>query len=374
MFHRHLIISLALAVAHLHAAPASVEKINVFVSGQEGYHTYRIPAIIRAQNHDLLAFAEGRKLGGGDAGDIDLLLKKSSDGGRTWSAQKILWNDGANTCGNPCPVLDASTGTLWLLATHNPGGVNEKEIIDRARTGSRTVWILKSTDHGSSWSSPVEITALTKKSNWTWYATGPGIGIQIQNGPHAGRLVIPCDYNDQDPANPKKTRRGSHVIFSDDHGQTWQIGGTLSPGLNECQVAELFDGQGTLVINMRSYLGRATRAQSRSEDGGLSWSTVVDAPALIEPVCQASLLRHDDAHLLLFSNPAHTTQRVNLTLRTSSDNAQTWNNLAVIHAGPAAYSSLVALDAATVGCLYENGEKKPYERITFARLPLNWSP
>ncbi len=89
MFHRHLIISLALAVAHPQAAPASVEKINVFVSGREGYHTYRIPAIIRAQNHDLLAFAEGRKSGSGDAGDIDLLLKRSTDGGRTWSAQKI---------------------------------------------------------------------------------------------------------------------------------------------------------------------------------------------------------------------------------------------------------------------------------------------
>ena len=373
MFHRHLVISLALAVAHPQAAPASVEKINVFVSGREGYHTYRIPAIIRAQNHDLLAFAEGRKSGGGDAGDIDLLLKRSSDGGRTWSAQKILWDDAANTCGNPCPVLDASTGTLWLLATHNPGAVHEKEILDRTGQGTRTVWLLKSTDHGSTWSSPVEITAMTKKSDWTWYATGPGIGIQIQNGPHAGRLVIPCDYNDNDPIEPKKSRRGSHVIFSDDHGQTWQIGGTISPGFNECQVAELFDGRGTLLINMRSYLGRATRAQSRSVDGGLSWSAASDAPPLIEPVCQASLLRHDDAHLLLFSNPAHTKQRVNLTLRTSSDNAQTWNDLAVLHAGPAAYSSLVALDAATLGCLYENGEKKPYERITFARLPLTFS-
>jgi sialidase-1 len=357
------------AVALPAAAPV-VEKTDVYVSGRDGYHTYRIPAIIRAKNHDLLAFAEGRKSSGGDAGNIDLLLKRSTDGGRTWSAQQVIWDDADNTCGNPCPVLDASTGTLWLLFTQNLGTDHEKDIIARTARGSRTVWVASSTDHGVTWTQPVEITSSTKKPDWTWYATGPGIGIQIQHGPHAGRLVIPCDYNDTDPADPKKARQGSHAIFSDDHGQTWQLGGTITPAMNECQVAELFDERGTLLMDMRSYFGRSARAQSISTDGGATWSASVDAPTLVEPVCQASLLRHDAAKLLLFSNPAHPKQRVKLTVRASSDDAKTWRELAVLHPGPSAYSSLVALDATTAACLYENGEKKPYERITFARFPL----
>ena len=354
--------------AALAAAPA-LEQHDVFVSGQDGYHTYRIPSVIRANNGSLLAFCEGRKNGGGDAGNIDLLLKRSSDGGRTWSPQKILWDDADNTCGNPCPVLDESTGTLWLLLTHNLGTDHEKDIVARTVRGSRSVWLASSTDHGATWTKPVEITSTAKRPTWTWYATGPGVGIQIKHGPHAGRLVIPCDYNDNDPADPKKILRGSHAIISDDHGKTWQLGGTIAPDMNECQVAELFDGRGTLLMDMRSYLGRSVRAQSRSADGGITWSAAQDAPPLIEPVCQASLLRHDAAKLLLFSNPAAKT-RVNLTVRASADDAKTWREVAVLHAGPSAYSCLVALDATTAGCLYERGEKRAYEKITFARFSL----
>jgi sialidase-1 len=348
----------------------AVEETDVFISGQDGYHTYRIPAAIRAKNGDLLAFCEGRKNGGGDAGNIDLLLKRSSDGGKTWSPQQILWDDADNTCGNPCPVLDEATGTLWLLLTHNLGSDKEKDIVARTIRGSRTVWVASSIDHGRTWTKPVEITATTKDPSWTWYATGPGIGIQIKHGPHAGRLVIPCDYNYNDPPDSKTSEHGSHVIFSDDHGKTWQLGGTIKPGMNECQVAELFDDEGTLLIDMRSYLGRAVRAESRSTDGGKTWSAPVDAPALIEPICQASLLRAEAAKLLLFSNPASAKMRENLTVRASADNAKTWRDVVVLHAGPAAYSSLVELSATEAGCLYERGEKRAYEKITFARFPI----
>lgn len=359
------------SVLGLRAAKA-VEQTDVWVSGEGGYHTYRIPAVIRAQNGDLVAFCEGRKSGGGDAGDIDLLGKRSSDGGRTWSAQQVLWDDAENTCGNPCPVLDASTGTIWLLLTHNLGTDREKDIVARTVRGSRSVWLASSTDQGKTWAKPVEITAATKDPSWTWYATGPGIGIQIQHGPHAGRLVIPCDYNYD--AEGKKGLRGSHVIVSDDHGKSWRIGGLLKPDMNECQVAELFDGRGTLLMDMRSYRGKSVRAQARSGDGGDTWSALVDAPTLVEPICQASLLRHDAARLLLFSNPANPKQRVNLTVRASADNAQTWRDVAVLHAGPAAYSSLVALSATEAGCLYERGEKRAYEKITFARFPVTAAP
>ena len=363
---RPLAFALALAAAGFAASP--VEQVDVFTSGQEGYHTYRIPAVLRAANGTLLAFCEGRKSGGGDSGDIDLLLKRSTDGGRTWGPTQVVWNDAENTCGNPCPVLDESTGTVWLLLTHNLGVDREREIAARTAKGTRTVWVAHSRDHGATWTKPVEITAATKDPGWTWYATGPGVGIQIKHGPHRGRLVIPCDHN-YDDATEKKHLSGSHAIYSDDQGRTWKLGSAIHPRVNECQVAELFDERGTLLMNMRSNHGRNVRAQATSTDGGVTWTPPTDAPPLIEPVCQASLLRHEQARLLLFSNPAAKT-RVQLTVRASADNAKSWRDVAVLHAGPSAYSCLVELGPDLAGCLYERGEKRAYEQITFARFPV----
>lgn len=350
------------------ALSAAVSKVDVYVSGQEGYHTYRIPSLIRAANGDLLAFAEGRKNSASDTGDIDLVLKRSHDDGRTWTKQEVLWDDGPNTCGNPCPVLDRTTGTLWLLLSHNPGSAHEQDIRNQRGAGTRTVWVMHSTDHGATWSAPTEITASAKMPGWRWYATGPGVGLQLESGPHAGRLVVPCDHTFQNGEGGREPR--SHAIYSDDHGATWRIGGSIGPGMNECQAVELYDGLGTLLMNMRSGRGHAVRAESRSQDGGLTWTEPQDAPPLVEPVCQASLLRWDRAKSgrgrILFSNPAAPKKRVNLTVRLSDDNAVTWPRSLVLQPGPAAYSSLVALSETTAGCLYENGDQRPYERLTFA--------
>lgn len=371
-------LSLLLLLSALAAAPRALsapsaptpdlEQTDVFVSGQDGYHTYRIPSVIKAANGTLLAFAEGRKSGGGDSGNIDLVLKRSTDNGRTWSKQDVIWDDADNTCGNPCPVLDETTGTLWLLLTHNLGTDRERDIAARTAKGTRTVWVAHSKDHGATWTKPVEITSATKDPSWTWYATGPGVGIQIKHGPHQGRLVIPCDHN-YDDETTKKHLSGSHTIYSDDHGKTWQLGGLIRPKVNECQVVELFDDRGTLLMNMRSNHGRNLRAHATSADGGLTWTAPTDAPGLVEPVCQASILRHDAKKLLLFSNPAAKT-RIAMTVRASRDDGQTWRDLAVLHPGPSAYSNLVTLTADEIGCLYERGEKRPYEKITFARLNL----
>jgi sialidase-1 len=181
-------------------------------------------------------------------------------------------------------------------------------------------------------------------------------------------LVIPCDHNYDDAAEQKHLS-GSHAIYSDDHGKTWKLSAPIRPRVNECQVAELFDGRGTLLMNMRSNHGRNVRAQATSTDGGATWTPPVDAPPLIEPVCQASLIRHEPANVLLFSNPAAKT-RIQLTVRSSADDGKTWRELVVLHPGPSAYSSLVALGANEAGCLYERGEKRAYEKITFARFTL----
>lgn len=348
---------------------------DIFVRGQDGYHTYRIPALIVTKKKTLLAFCEGRKNGRGDSGDIDLLLKRSTDGGRTWSKAQMIWDDGANTCGNPCPVVDEKTGAIWLLLTHNLGEDHESEIKLRTAKGTRTVWISQSIDDGKKWSPPREITSSAKKPEWNWYATGPGVGIQIQHGERKGRLVIPCDYTSVDSPTGSNLF-GSHIIFSDDHGKSWAIGGTVEPKMNECQVVEMADDKGGLLLSMRNHPKGTNRAQAFSHDGGAMWSEPEHSEELPDPTCQASILRYNfpkkkERGRILFSNPA-SSRRQNMTVRLSYDDGKTWPVVKVLHEKDAAYSCLAKLPNKEIGCLYERGETNAYEKITFARFPLAW--
>lgn len=133
--------------------------VDVFVAGADGYHTYRIPSLLRTPHGALLAMAEGRRGGRGDAGDIDLVLKRSEDEGRTWSTLQVIGDNGPNTFGNPCPVVDRRTGAIVLLTTHNRGEDGEQAILDGTSAGSRTVWLLRSTDDGRTWNPPRDVTA-----------------------------------------------------------------------------------------------------------------------------------------------------------------------------------------------------------------------
>ena len=349
----------ALVVSSARAAEPA--QAPVFIAGEGGYHTYRIPSVIVTAKGTVLAFCEGRKKGTSDTGDIDLILRRSHDGGKTWGPAQLVWDDGDNTCGNPCPVIERDGGTIWLLLTHNLGSDTEAKIVDGTSKGSRTVWVTTSTDDGATWAKPVEITKDVKKSDWTWYATGPGVGIQTRGG----RLVIPCD-------NKVAVTKGrqSHVIYSDDKSATWKLGGVVGPQCNESQAVELLDGR--LMLNMRSYQANNRRLVATSKDGGLTWSPPAEDAALIEPVCQASILRYPGAKSrILFSNPA-STKRENMTVRLSADEGKTWPAAKVLHAGPAAYSCLTVLPGGQIGCLYERGDKRPYETITFARFPVDW--
>lgn len=356
---------------------SSSDRMTLFHSGQKGYKSYRIPSIITTTKGTLIAFCEARKKPG-DAGNIDLVYKRSTDNGRTWSEQKIIWDDEKNTCGNPCSVVDEQTGTIWLLMTHNPGDAIESEIIKQKVRDARTVWVCKSEDDGLTWSKPVEITQTTKDTSWGWYATGPGIGIQIKCGPYKGRLVIPCDHSYTNPnghLRGGKYEHGAHIIYSDDHGKSWHLGGTIRPKTNECQVVELADGNGTLLINMRSYFGRHCRTQAISYDGGMSWTRPKDVPQLVEPVCQASIIRYSwpdgkNKSCLLFLNPASTTKRHNLAIRASFDEGSTWPYIHTLYKGPSAYSCMTILQDNTIGCLYEAGEKSAYEKIVFEKIRL----
>jgi len=354
---------------------AQLQQTDVFVSGRDGYHTYRIPSLLVTNNGALLALCEGRKSSRRDSGNIDLLLKRSEDGGKTWGEQQIVWDDGANTCGNPCPVVDQGSGTIWLLMTWNHGQDNESEIKKNTSKDTRRVFVSRSGDDGRTWTKPVEITDTAKRQEWRWYATGPGVGIQLRKGPWRGRLVIPCDHSVA-PSAGNLDGYNSHVIISDDHGETWRLGGTIAPKVNECQVVELVDGR--LRMNMRNYdRTQRARAVATSSDGGMTWSEVTHDPALIEPICQASFIRYSwpnayDSSRLLFSNPASTDKRVKMTVRLSFDEAKTWPVAKEIHAGPSAYSCLAALPNGDIACLYEAGENHPYEKIVLARFALAW--
>ena len=337
---------------------------EVFVGGVDGYDIYRIPALLVLHrgskladgsilNEDkLLAFAEARRYGALDTGVIDLVMKSSNDGGQSWDAQRVVCTNVQGNrrgkCGNATPVFDQQTGTVHLA--YNLSNSHEHEM----RIHSSMV--AQSKDGGETWSSPREIAA----DNLVF---GPGHGIQKQQPPHKGRLLLPAYL-------------GEHAIalYSDDSGETWQRGEKLDTG-NESEIAELPDGSLYLTTRHRAPIGRPPKPNGRlfsiSVDGGKHWSATATDTQLPTPICQASLSVHNDSRGLLFSNPAHTKSRVNMTIRFSPDNGETWPSRLAIYPGPAGYSDLGEATSGDIFLLYEHGNMSYSERISFASLPVD---
>jgi sialidase-1 len=347
-----------------------VDSLNfIFKKGTEGYASFRIPAVITTNKGTILLFAEGRKKGASDSGDIDLVMKSSSDQGKTWTKLKVIRDDADNVCGNPAPVVDRSTGMIYLLSTWNLGADNEKSIINQSSKDKRRVYILSSSDNGENWSEAKEITASVKPDTWTWYATGPCHGIQVENGVAKGRLIIPCDHIESGT-----NKYFSHIIYSDDHGKTWKIGGTTPQDqVNESTVAELSNG--TLMLNMRNYdRTLKSRKVSLSSDGGMTWGNIYPDTTLIESICQGSLFsvapKRKGKSQLLFINPADQNSRKNITLRLSLDDGKSWIKSISLYSGPSAYSDITRLKDGSIGCFYEAGFKSAYEGIVFQKVSL----
>jgi len=331
-----------------------LQETDLFISGQDGYKAYRVPALVVSNRGAILAICEARKNSFSDKGDIDLVIKRSLDNGETWTGMQLIWDDGDNTVGNPCPVVDRQTGAIWLLFCRN----NER------------VFVTKSADDGTTWSAPVEITEAVSQREWTWYATGPGHGIQLS----AGRLLVPCDHKIKNATKENPQWYLSHVIYSDDNGRSWKLGGALDGKTNECQAVETEDG--SVYLNIRSYEDQNCRACAWSADGGLTWSKVELEQSLIAPKCQASIVRftdrkHHGKNRVLFSSPAGT-ERENLTVRLSYDECRTWPVSRTLYPGKSAYSELAIAPDMTICCFYERGQNSQYEKIAFARFTLEW--
>jgi sialidase-1 len=354
------------------ASPHSgMALVDVFVNGQDGYPFFRIPSLITTQRGSLLAFAEGRA-SRQDHAENDIVMKRSSDRGQTWGPLQVIYEDGANSLGNPTAVRVGETGRLLLMYQRYAQGFDER----KAEPGLDGPHICRtflqySDDDGNTWSKPMDMTAQVKRpTEVTSTATGPGIGIQLVRGPHAGRILMPFN---QGPYGKWKV----YAAASDDGGQSWHYGETAPEGAaghaNEVQFVELRDG--SVMLNARNQGGGLKlRKIAVSRDGGETWSLTQQDATLIEPVCQASLLRHpgdDDAaqDVFLFSNPASQAARTNGTIRLSRDEGKTWPVSRVLYSGGFAYSCLTSLPDHSVGCLFE---RDGTAKISFARFPIEW--
>lgn len=341
-----------------------LEHVDVYTSGEDGYKIYRIPAIEATPDGTLLAFAEARKYGGSDPGmgkqDIDLVLKRSTDKGRTWSSMKLIEDPGEFwSAANPATVVDRQNGRVWLLYLRSKP--ERSTATSRAGTDDMQTFARYSDDNGLTWSDPLDLTKVARDySDPTWLASvvGPGGAIETRNG----RLVAPVW---------KAKPYSGLAIFSDDHGRTWQRGSLVPGDLggNEDQIVELADGR--LLLDIRQNSG-AHRLLATSTDGGQTWSEPRPGVEVTAVACAIERLTlesaGDDRNRIVWTGPKGPGRKT-LVARVSYDEGETFTNERLISDEPAAYSDLALLKDKTIGVLWERGN---YRFITFSVLTLEF--
>ncbi|GEO03550.1 sialidase [Adhaeribacter aerolatus] len=359
--------------------------VPVFTAGTEGHQSYRIPAIISLPNGHLLAFAEGRVHGAGDFGDINIVLKRSTDKGKSWSNLQTVADYQNLQAGNPAPVLDLTDPTYpkgRIFLFYNTGDNHENEV--RKGNGLREVWYKTSTDGGLTWSEPINITtqvhrpnqpqvntAYTSSEDWRSYANTPGHAMQFTTGAYKGRIFVAANHSAGNP-QPQFQDYQAHGFYTDDHGKTFKLSTTVQvPGSNESIATELSGGK--LMMNSRNQKGDIrARIISVSRDGGATWDSTWFDHTLIDPVNQGSLLtvgKKKGKNIIAFSNAADVKLRDNLTLRISYDEGKTWPKSILIDKSTSpnqrdytAYSDLVNISKKEIGVLYERDK---YQQIVF---------
>ncbi|MFD9905505.1 exo-alpha-sialidase [Streptomyces sp. NPDC059063] len=358
------------------------EQQILFKASQDpGYACFRIPAIVRTTKGTLLAFAEGRVNDCGDAGDIDLVLKRSYDGGRTWGPLQVINEGAGDTHGNPAPVVDRETGRILIAETYNTGRLDGRNCDVPC---DRTPHLQYSDDDGETWSQPRDLSAEILPDTWnSWYATGPVHGIQLSRGRHKGRLVFAV--NAETWSGGRVTENHASLIVSDDGGDHWRIGatesypiaaedGTFRQKPSEMTITERHDG--AIYVSGREQdgtdLGHRTHTVSR--DGGDSFDRPFSAqPDLYTPQVQGSTLRWGKR--LLLACPGDPDRRRTMTIRSSYDGGRTWDSFdrsTVVTTDWSGYSDMVAADEDHVGLMYEGGPVDARDEIRFARFTEDW--
>lgn len=375
---------------------AEPEKVDLFEAGRGGYALYRIPGVVVTAKGTLLAYCEARK-SAGDWADIDILLRRSTDGGKTWEPARRVAHIGPAVPQNPVgPKKRAATDRT----VNNPVAVTDPvggSVHFLYCVEYRRCFYQRSDDDGRTYSPPADITAAFEefrpKYDWKVIAAGPGHGIRLATG----RLVVAVWLS-------LGTGRGGHhpsvaaTVFSDDGGKTWHAGEIAVPNTsefvdpNETAVAELADGR--VMLNVRNESARHRRLVTTSKDGATGWTPPAFADDLFESVCMGSLARTTAGgrSRLLYAAPHNPLpaaadreppkgwrDRKNLSVRLSDDDGKTWPLGKTLEAGPSAYSDLAVGPDGTIYCLYERGQPEgpaakatPYGRLTLARFPLDW--
>ncbi|MEP6684034.1 MAG: sialidase family protein [Parafilimonas sp.] len=369
-------------------AMAQQKKVPVFVSGTEGYKSFRIPAIIKLPNGSLLAFCEGRVHGSGDFGDVNIVLKRSNDNGKTWSPLQTVVDNDLLQAGNCAPVVDMMDaaypqGRIFLF--YNTGNNNESEV--RKGNGLREVWYKTSIDNGNTWSDAVNITTQVHKpkqpqinaaynfaEDWRSFANTPGHAIQLSHGSYKGRIYIAANHSAGNP-QPHGTDYKANGFYTDDHDKTFHISDDVNiAGGNENMATELSGDK--LMLNLRNQCGdKKERIIAISNNGGALWDTAYFDQQLPDPVCQGSILTIGEKNgnaIIAVCNNADTVKRDNLTLRISYDEGKTFKKNIVIAKSTAnyngdytAYSDIVQISKKEIGVLYEYDN---YKEIIFCAV------
>ncbi|MFE0136157.1 exo-alpha-sialidase [Streptomyces sp. NPDC059037] len=363
-------------------APATeFEQQVLFKASQDpGYACYRIPAVVRTVKGTLLAFAEGRVNDCSDAGDIDIVVKRSHDGGRTWSPLQVINEGAGDTHGNPAPIVDRRTGRIVLAETYNTGRTDGQNC---AVPCDRTPHLQYSDDDGRSWSAPRDLSDQILPEDWnSWYATGPVHGLQLTRGKHAGRLVFTANTETWDGS--RVTANHAALIVSDDGGRNWKIGakdsypipsdGTFRQKPSEMTITERPDG--AVYVSGREQDGTdlGHRTHTISRDGGDSFAAPFKAiPDLYTPQVQGATLQFGKRMLL--ACPGDPDRRRTMQIRSSYDGGRTWDSVdrgTTVTTDWSGYSDLVRADDAHVGLLYEGGAVDARDEIRFARFTEDW--
>jgi sialidase-1 len=385
---------LLLASSATHAAEPFIEKVDLFKAGEGGYKLYHIPGIVVTAKGTVLAWCEARQKGG-DWDQIEILLRRSTDEGKTWSEPKKIADVPGPKTKNPFSLA---------MKNVNPADVtynNPVLIADRDGTVQMLFCLeymrcfyQRSTDDGESWSTPVEITGAFEQFrsayDWKVLATGPDHAIQLKTG----RLIVPVWLSTGTGGNAHRPSVTA-TIYSDDQGKTWLAGEIAVPctdewiNPNETVAIELADGR--VMLNVRSESKAHRRLVMTSKDGATGWSTPKFDDALLEPICMGSIIRFSTEqsggkNRILFSNPDNLTRadgkeepgknrdRKNVSVRLSYDEGQTWAVTKPVEPGPSMYSDLAVTKSGTILCFYGRGTKPGFagEFLTLARFNLEW--